>query len=52
MGRATNLHRGSVRLKGRDISRLAVHRRSRAGLGYVPQEREIFPSISLRETST
>jgi branched-chain amino acid transport system ATP-binding protein len=45
----TNLHRGTVRLKGRDISRLAVHRRARAGLGYVPQEREIFPSLSLRE---
>ncbi|HUI17997.1 MAG TPA: ABC transporter ATP-binding protein [Alphaproteobacteria bacterium] len=45
----TSLHRGTVRLKGRDISRLAVHRRARAGLGYVPQEREIFPSLSLRE---
>jgi branched-chain amino acid transport system ATP-binding protein len=45
----TNLHRGAVRLRGRDISRLAVHRRSRAGLGYVPQEREIFPSLTLRE---
>jgi len=45
----TNLHRGSVHLKGRDISRLATHRRARAGLGYVPQEREIFPSLSLRE---
>ncbi len=45
----TSLHRGAVRFKGRDISRLAVHRRSLAGLGYVPQEREIFPSLSLRE---
>ncbi|MGO8867158.1 MAG: ABC transporter ATP-binding protein [Alphaproteobacteria bacterium] len=45
----TSLHRGAVRFKGRDISRIAVHRRSLAGLGYVPQEREIFPSLSLRE---
>ena len=45
----TSLHRGAVRLKGRDVSRLAVHRRARAGLGYVPQEREIFPSLTLRE---
>ena len=45
----TNLHRGQVRLNGTDISRLPIHRRARAGLGYVPQEREIFPSLSVRE---
>jgi branched-chain amino acid transport system ATP-binding protein len=45
----TNLHRGQVRLNGADISRFPIHRRARAGLGYVPQEREIFPSLSLRE---
>jgi len=45
----TNLHRGRVRLNGEDISRLPIHRRARAGLGYVPQEREIFPSLSVRE---
>jgi branched-chain amino acid transport system ATP-binding protein len=38
-----------VRLNGEDISRLPIHRRARAGLGYVPQEREIFPSLSVRE---
>jgi len=45
----TNLHRGQVRLNGEDISRLPIHRRARAGLGYVPQEREIFPSLTVRE---
>jgi branched-chain amino acid transport system ATP-binding protein len=45
----TSLHRGAVRLHGSDISRLPSHRRARAGLGYVPQEREIFPSLSVRE---
>ena len=45
----TNLHCGQVRLNGEDISRLPIHRRARAGLGYVPQEREIFPSLSVRE---
>jgi branched-chain amino acid transport system ATP-binding protein len=45
----TNLHRGTLRLAGEDISRTATHRRARAGLGYVPQEREIFPSLSVRE---
>jgi branched-chain amino acid transport system ATP-binding protein len=45
----TNLHGGRLRLHGKDISTLAPHRRALAGLGYVPQEREIFPSLSLRE---
>jgi len=45
----TNLHGGRLRLHAKDISRLAPHRRALAGLGYVPQEREIFPSLSLRE---
>ena len=45
----TSLHGGSVRLFGRDISRLPAHQRVRAGLGYVPQEREIFPSLTVRE---
>ena len=45
----TTLHGGSIRLHGRDISRLPTYRRAKAGLGYVPQEREIFPSLSLRE---
>jgi branched-chain amino acid transport system ATP-binding protein len=44
-----SLHSGRIRLFGRDISRLAPYRRVAAGLGYVPQEREIFPSLSLRE---
>jgi branched-chain amino acid transport system ATP-binding protein len=45
----TTLRGGSLRVHGRDISRLAPHRRALAGLGYVPQEREIFPSLTLRE---
>jgi len=48
MGHNT-LHHGRIRLHGRDISRLAPNRRVTAGLGYVPQEREIFPSLTLRE---
>ncbi len=45
----TTLHGGSVRLHGNDISHLATYRRVHAGLGYVPQEREIFPSLTLLE---
>jgi branched-chain amino acid transport system ATP-binding protein len=46
------LARGSVHLGGRDISRLAPHHRARAGLGWVPQERDIFPSLSVEENLT
>jgi len=45
----TTLHHGRIRLHGRDITRLAPHQRVAAGLGYAPQEREIFPSLTLRE---
>jgi len=48
MGHNT-LHGGDVRLHGKTIARLAAHRRNWAGLGYVPQEREIFPSLTLKE---
>jgi branched-chain amino acid transport system ATP-binding protein len=48
MGHNT-LHGGDVRLHGRTIARLQPHRRNWAGLGYVPQEREVFPSLTLRE---
>jgi len=45
----TTLHGGHIRLHGNDISKAATYRRVVAGLGYVPQEREIFPSLTLRE---
>ncbi|MGE5145310.1 MAG: ABC transporter ATP-binding protein [Candidatus Eiseniibacteriota bacterium] len=48
----TNMHGGAIRLKGKDITRLSIHGRAMAGLGYVPQEREIFPSLSVRENLT
>ncbi|HEY1540925.1 MAG TPA: ABC transporter ATP-binding protein [Xanthobacteraceae bacterium] len=48
MGHNT-LHGGDVRLHGATIARLAPHKRNWKGLGYVPQEREIFPSLTLRE---
>ena len=48
MGHNT-LHGGDVRLHGKTIARLPAHRRNWAGLGYVPQEREVFRSLTLRE---
>jgi len=40
---------GRVSIGGADISRLSIYQRSRAGLGYVPQNREVFPSLTVRE---
>jgi branched-chain amino acid transport system ATP-binding protein len=40
---------GSIRLDGLDITRLPAHRRARAGMGYVPQGRAIFPHLSVRD---
>jgi branched-chain amino acid transport system ATP-binding protein len=45
----TQLHGGRVALHGKDISKVATYNRAIAGLGYVPQEREIFPSLSVQE---
>ena len=45
----TTLHAGEIRLAGHAIVDAPAHARALAGLGYVPQEREIFPSLSVRE---
>ena len=44
--------RGRIAWRGVDITRLAPHRRAKAGLGWVAQEREIFPSLTLEENLT
>jgi branched-chain amino acid transport system ATP-binding protein len=48
----TRLHRGAIAWRGRDISRLPAHRRARLGIGWVAQEREIFPSLTVEENLT
>ena len=45
----TTLHAGEIRLAGDRIDEAPAHARALAGLAYVPQEREIFPSLSVRE---
>ena len=45
----TTLHHGDVMLGGVSLNRVPIFRRARRGLGWVPQEREIFPSLSVRE---
>jgi branched-chain amino acid transport system ATP-binding protein len=48
----TTLHGGSIRFRGEDITTLPTYMRCRDGIGLVPQEREIFPSLTLEENLT
>jgi lipopolysaccharide export system ATP-binding protein len=40
---------GTIRLDGRDITRLPMYQRARAGLGYLPQESSIFRGMTVEE---
>ncbi|WP_347331708.1 urea ABC transporter ATP-binding subunit UrtE [Marinimicrobium locisalis] len=40
---------GQIKLNGRDISKISTEARARAGIGYVPQGREIFPQLTVEE---
>ena len=48
MGHST-FHGGRISFRGRRIEQMAVHERSRLGIGYVPQTRDIFPSLTAEE---
>jgi len=48
----TRLFRGEILFRGKSITALPAHRRARLGLGWVAQEREIFPSLSVQENLT
>ncbi len=43
------LRSGQIFFNGQDISTLAPHHRAELGLGYVPQTRDIFPSLTVEE---
>jgi branched-chain amino acid transport system ATP-binding protein len=45
----TTFHSGTMKFNGNPIAHRPVYERSKLGIGYVPQEREIFPSLSLEE---
>ena len=45
----THVRSGKIVLTGRDITALPPHERPSLGLGLVPQEREIFPSLTVHE---
>ena len=40
---------GSITFDGQDITHLPPHQRVKAGIGYVPQGREIFPRLTVEE---
>jgi urea transport system ATP-binding protein len=43
------LHSGEIRYDGTDLTRLDAERRASLGIGYVPQGRQIFPLLTVRE---
>ena len=45
----TTMHGGSIRFNGEEISKLPPYRRALMGLALVPQEREIFKSLTVEE---
>jgi branched-chain amino acid transport system ATP-binding protein len=61
MGKTTTIHsimgftpprRGTIRFRGRDVTRLQSQRIARLGIGLVPQGRRIFASLSVEENLT
>jgi branched-chain amino acid transport system ATP-binding protein len=48
----TTFHAGSIEYRGRTIAGSPTFARNRLGIGYVPQAREIFPSLSVEENLT
>ena len=48
----TRRHSGTIRFAGADISSVSPHARARAGLGWVPQERAMWPSLTVEEHLT
>lgn len=49
---ATRQHGGTIALGGRALHKLASHERAAAGIGWVPQERNIFKSLTVHENLT
>ena len=48
----TRRHGGTIALAGRDVTALPPHGRAAAGIGWVPQERNIFKSLTVDENLT
>ncbi|HEY5898753.1 MAG TPA: ABC transporter ATP-binding protein [Burkholderiales bacterium] len=48
----TTFHSGTIQAGGREIQALSPYERNRLGIGYVPQGRDIFPSLTVEENLT
>ena len=48
----TTFHGGTILFNGQPIQGIPVYERSRSGIGYVPQDRLVFPSLSVEENLT
>jgi branched-chain amino acid transport system ATP-binding protein len=48
----TQMRSGKIAWRGKDITDLESYSRARQGIGWVPQEREIFPSLTVEENLT
>ena len=46
---ATRFHQGAMRWRGKDLAVVKAHARAHLGLGWVPQERDIFASLTVEE---
>ena len=49
---ATRMHGGTIALGGAALHKLPSHQRAAAGIGWVPQERNIFKSLTVHENLT
>lgn len=48
----TQQHKGTISWRGNDITAVTTYKRAQAGLGWVPQERHMYPSLSVEEHLT
>lgn len=48
----TRMRSGQIFYQGKDIVRVPSHQRARAGFGWVPQERDVFRSLTVEENLT
>ena len=49
---STRMHGGRILFDGRELHKLPLHQRAAAGIGWVPQERNIFKSLTVDENLT
>ena len=50
--RPPRIGEGDIRIMGRSVTRMPSYRRARLGIGYIPQGRRIFPSLTVLENLT